>query len=78
MRGEATTMPDFCVNKNAQDNGDHEVHDLASTKNCLPDDENQIELGFSIDCFAAIEKAKLKISGKIDGCFHCCNPCHKS
>lgn len=40
-------MPNYCVNENEQpDSGDHEVHDLATTKGCLPEPENQLALGW--------------------------------
>ena len=39
-------MPRWCVNIEAQSqSGDHEVHDLASTKGCLPSAANQKYLG---------------------------------
>lgn len=69
-------MPDYCVNKNAQDNGDHEVHDLSTTKGCLPNEENQLALGWFSDCFGAVEKAKKTYPDTADGCEKCCKPCH--
>lgn len=29
-------MAEYCVNKNAQSNGDHEVHNVSAQKWCLP------------------------------------------
>lgn len=39
-------MPYYCVNKNAQSNGDLEVHDLSSIRGCLPSPTNRIDLGY--------------------------------
>ena len=68
-------MPNYCVNKNAQDDGYHEVHDLDSRKSCLPEKENQHYLGWLSDCHAAVRKAKESYS-KVDGCAYCCKECH--
>ena len=46
-------MAQWCVNTNAQSNGDHEVHDLASTKNCLPAYGNRYPLGEFATCHGA-------------------------
>ena len=35
-------MPNFCVNKDAQSNGDHEVHDLSADCSYLPDAGNRL------------------------------------
>lgn len=52
-------MPYFTVNKNAQPNtGDHEVHDLASTRGCLPSVENRTDLGEFASCSDAVDAAK--------------------
>jgi len=73
---EVARMPSYCVNKNAQpESGDHEVHDLASTQNCLPAVENQLGLGYHPDCDSAVEEAK-KHYDDVNGCFRCANPCH--
>ena len=69
-------MPYYCVNENAQDNGDHEVHDLASTKNCLPDKKNRLPLGWFEKCFGAVKKAKKTYPNTANGCYYCANPCH--
>lgn len=61
-------MPSFCVNKNAQPNtGDHEVHDLASQKGCLPDLENRLDLGWHPSCREAVTAAKQHYSDS-NGC----------
>lgn len=69
-------MPSYCVNKNAQpDSGDHEVHDLDSTKGCLPSLSNQIPLGWHPDCASAVKEARRHYSD-VNGCFYCSRECH--
>lgn len=65
----------YCMNKNSQSNGDHEVH----TENCdkLPKPENQLDLGNFDNCQDAVREAK-KYDSEADGCFYCCRPCHTS
>ena len=68
-------MHRYCVNKNAQSNGDHEVHDV--TVNCgnLPNQVNRIDLGYFSSCHGAVLEAR-KHFYKVDGCYYCCKPCH--
>lgn len=68
-------MPRYYVNKNAQDNGDHEVH----TTGCdwMPKPENRTYLGEFSSCKPAVTEAK-KTYTKADGCYHCCRDCHTS
>lgn len=68
-------MAEYYVNKNAQSNGDHEVHE----SNCeyLPDQDNRIFLGSFESCFEAVKEAR-KHYTKVDGCFYCSLPCHTS
>lgn len=69
-------MPEYCVNKQAQsDSGDHEVHDLASEKGCLPDPENRRNLGTFATCGEAVEAAK-GYYDDVNGCYYCANNCH--
>ena len=65
----------YYVNKNEQDNGDHEVH----TSECsfLPEKENRIYLGNFDSCKEAVKEAK-DYYDDVDGCYFCCNECHKS
>lgn len=67
-------MASYYVNKNAQSNGDHEVH-VASCYH-LPDVANRIYLGEYNSCQPAVAEAK-KYYSQVDGCFYCCSPCHK-
>lgn len=69
-------MPNYCVNRNAQSNtGDHEVHDVASQHNCLPDPANRLDLGWHSSCVGAVEAAKQYYSDS-NGCKFCANECH--
>lgn len=65
----------YYVNKNAQSNGDHEVHKEGCS--FMPNSENRIYLGYYSNCQEAVKKAKEYYS-KVNGCFFCCNPCHTS
>ena len=68
-------MARYYVNKNAQDNGDHEVH----TTGCsfMPEPENRNYLGDFSSCGPAVAAAK-KQYAKADGCFFCSPDCHTS
>jgi hypothetical protein len=68
-------MPSYYVNKNAQPNGDHEVHESSCT--VLPDEKNRQYLGYFSDCVDAVKEAK-KIYPKSDGCKYCSPKCHTS
>jgi hypothetical protein len=66
-------MTRYYVNKNAQANGDHEVHKtdcsyLASVK-------NRQYLGSFPNCYSAVLEAK-KIYPTVDGCAICSPECH--
>lgn len=65
----------YYVNKNAQSNGDHEVH----TGECqyLPLSENREYLGYFDSCKDAVKKAK-EIFSKSNGCYFCARECHTS
>lgn len=68
-------MAYYCVNKNAQANGDHEVHDTSSRLGCLPDASNRLALGSHASCASAVRQAKQHYS-KANGCFYCASACH--
>lgn len=69
-------MPNYCVNKIAQSgSGDHEVHDLSSTKGCLPATANQLALGWHNDCKSAVSAAKQHYND-VNGCYYCAYSCH--
>jgi len=66
-------MNKYYVNKNAQDNGDHEVH--LESCSWLPDSDNRQYLGEFENCALAVEEAK-KTYSTADGCAHCIPSCH--
>lgn len=68
-------MSSYYVNKNAQSNGDHEVH----IRECsfFPNPENAIFLGNFDSCRSAVAAAKKKYP-KTNGCYHCVRKCHTS
>jgi hypothetical protein len=68
-------MKQYYVNKNAQSNGDHEVHE--SGCEFLPAVENRMFLGSFESCFEAVKEAK-KHYKKVDGCYYCSRACHTS
>jgi hypothetical protein len=66
-------MKKYYVNKNAQSNGDHEVH----TEDCnyLPNSDNRKYLGEHSNCKGAVIEAN-KTYSKSNGCKTCSNDCH--
>lgn len=72
-------MPKFVINKNQQNNGDHEVHNVTTGCSFMPNPENQIDLGYHNNCKEAVTNAKSKWpSDRINGCYYCCPTCHTS
>lgn len=63
----------YYVNSQPQPNGDHEVH----RGNCdnLPLDYLLYYLGLFPSALAAMKAAE-KIYPQVNGCIHCCKPCH--
>lgn len=63
----------YYVNKNAQSNGDHEVH----TGSCswLPAAENRIYLGSFTSCAPAVITASVHYT-QVNGCYFCSRACH--
>jgi hypothetical protein len=66
-------MAKYYVNKNAQPNGDHEVH--LTECSFLPQAENRIYLGDFPSCAPAVREARKRYS-QVNGCYYCSNPCH--
>lgn len=66
-------MSHYYVNRNAQANGDHEVHQDP----CLymPARANQIYLGLFDNCRDAVSAARKHYS-QVNGCAHCSAACH--
>ena len=66
-------MEEDYVNRQAQANGDHEVHH----EDCsfLPSLSNRKNLGSHYSCHGAVKEAK-KTYPKANGCYYCCRECH--
>jgi hypothetical protein len=67
-------MPYYCVNTNAQANGDHEVHNTGTCTR-LPKPEHQLALGYHETCKGAVQQAKRSYS-TANGCYYCCPDCN--
>ena len=66
-------MARYYVNKNAQSNGDHEVHRTGCQ--WLPQAENRIYLGDFNSCHSAVIAARAHYQ-QVNGCHFCSNECH--
>jgi hypothetical protein len=66
-------MARYYVNKNAQSNGDHEVHTTGCSH--MPDTDNRLYLGDFETCGPAVQEAKKHYS-QSNGCFYCAKPCN--
>jgi hypothetical protein len=69
----------YIVNKNAQANGDHEVHkwpeSLCSSPR-YPMSENQLHLGEYDGCTGAVQEAKKRGYPTANGCYYCSSACN--
>jgi hypothetical protein len=61
----------YYVNRNAQANGDHEVH----REGCAYMPTNRIDLGLFSNCHDAVREAKKHYS-QVNGCAYCSPACH--
>ena len=68
-------MPQYCVNRNPQTNGDHEIHNLDANCSYLPDPPNRLGLGNHTTCHTAVRAAKQHYP-QSNGCYHCARACH--
>jgi hypothetical protein len=68
-------MPHFYVNKEAQPNGDHEVHQYGCA--FIPGAENRLYLGVFGSCHQAVGAAR-RYYMQSNGCFRCAPECHTS
>lgn len=66
-------MTKYYVNKNQQENGDHEVHKPGCSY--MPLNHNRIFLGEFDNCADAVTEAKKRYP-KSNGCYYCNLPCH--
>lgn len=72
-------MHRFIINKQQQNNGDHEVHNATTGCSFMPHLQNQVDLGFHADCSGAVTNAKAaNPTLRINGCYYCCRACHTS
>ena len=68
-------MAKYYVNKNAQANGDHEVHKEGC--NYMPHPENRLYLGDLSNRQDAVREAKKRYTTS-NGCYYCSYACHTS
>ena len=70
-------MPYYIVNRNAQLNGDHEVHTAPPEHGCrtYPRPENMVGLGYHDTCQSAVTAARMRYP-TANGCYYCAWPCH--
>lgn len=69
----------YVLNRNAQPNGDYEIHNGTKGCNWMPSKDNQIDLGSFPSCIEAVVYAKTTYDNhQINGCKFCCEPCHTS
>ena len=66
-------MAEYYVNRQAQANGDHEVHRSDCTY--LPSESDRLYLGTFPNCFCAVREVK-KFYAKSNGCYYCSHECH--
>lgn len=66
-------MPQYCVNKTAQLNGDHEVH----AQGCIfwPHPVNTLSLDWHEDCRSAMQTARA-FYRQVNGCRYCSPACN--
>ncbi len=67
-------MARYCVNKNVQPTGEHEVHKDGCYR--MPEPQNRIYLGYFADAKAAVREAK-RYFNNVDGCYYCASEAHK-
>ena len=68
-------MSRFCVNRNSQSTGEHEVHNLDANCPHLPQPSNRVALGEHSNCRGALAAAR-KHYANVDGCAFCAPSCH--
>ena len=64
-------MPEFCVSRNPQPTGVHEVH----ADNCPAWPTDNVSLGWHRDCHGAVLEARIYFP-HVDGCAICSMMCH--
>lgn len=66
-------MYKYSINKNAQNNGDHEIHKSGCPYEPLPN--NRYDLGYHPNDESALQAGR-RIYSRADGCIHCCPSIH--
>jgi hypothetical protein len=66
-------MASYYVNRNAQNNGDHEVHRQGCSY--MPASQNCLYLGEFSSCAPAVREAKKHYS-QSNGCYYCSPECN--
>ena len=69
-------MPQYCVNRNRDNRGHHEVHVLNNTCTRLPNPENRVALGNHASCSSAVQEAKQRGYSTANGCYYCSPACN--
>jgi hypothetical protein len=70
-------MPNFIMNKHAQKNCSHEIHNSDFACSHMPEVVDQAILGNHTNCFGAVAEAAMRWPDyQINGCDTCCNQCH--
>lgn len=67
-------MAAYYVNRQAQNNGDHEVHTIGCPHPAAL--HNRKQLGDHPSCQSAVRKAKETYPSTANGCYWCANACH--
>ena len=67
----SAVMPEFCVSRNPQPTGVHEVH----ADNCPAWPTDNVSLGWHRDCHGAVQEARIYFP-HVDGCAICSMMCH--
>jgi len=70
-------LPSFCVNKTAQPNGDHEVHNVTTSVFCLPPPPQRQDLGDHWHASSAVQEAGRHWQ-QVTGCPWCAPECRES
>lgn len=68
-------MATYCVNMNAQSNGDHEVHNTSAGCAHLPEPVNRLDLGNHPNCQSAVAAAQ-QYYPQSNGCAYCVPECN--
>lgn len=75
-------MAKYILNQNKQDSPSGENYEIHNEEICthLPIPVNRIHIGYFNNCKDAMASAIKKypeLRSEIDGCYWCCNSCHK-